>query len=89
MRGDSPGTPHSRVDVVVNQVPRRSRGVESNVKRLINEVGLDFPVHLLAFDDGVKACVERGALLSEVSSRSRIWRNLREIDKHVDVQLSA
>ena len=82
-------TPHSRVDVVVNQVPRRSRGVESNVKGLMNEVGLDFPVHLLAFDDGVKACVERGALLSEASSLSRIRRNFGVIDKYVDVQLSA
>lgn len=68
-------TSHSRVDVVVNQVPRRSRGLESNVKRLINEVGLDFPVHLLAFDDGVRVCLERGSLFSEASSLSRMRRN--------------
>ena len=59
------------------------------MKGLMNEVGLDFPVHLLAFDDGVKACVERGALLSEASSLSRIRRNFGVIDKYVDVQLSA
>ena len=82
-------TSHSRVDVVVNQVPRRSRGLESNVKRLINEVGLDFPVHLLAFDDRVRACLERGSLFSEASSLSRMRRNFGVIDKHVGVQLSA
>jgi MinD-like ATPase involved in chromosome partitioning or flagellar assembly len=82
-------TSHLRVDVVVNQVSRRSRGVESNVKRLINEVGLDFPVHPLAFDDGVRTCVERGSLFSEASSLSRMRRNFGTIDKHVDVQLSA
>ena len=71
-------TSHLRVDVVVNQVSRRSRGVESNVKRLINEVGpLDFPVHPLAFDDGVRTCVERGSLFSggvvPIENATQLW----------------
>jgi len=72
----APATP---IDVVVNRVPRKLTGVQDKVRDVLKEAGLSLPLHVVNDDPGIGTCVQRGALLSEVSATMKSRRRLRKL----------
>jgi MinD-like ATPase involved in chromosome partitioning or flagellar assembly len=72
----APATP---IDVVVNRVPRKLTGVQDKVRDVLKEAGLSMPLHVVNDDPGIATCVQRGALLSEVSATMKSRRRLRKL----------
>jgi MinD-like ATPase involved in chromosome partitioning or flagellar assembly len=72
----APATP---IDVVVNRVPRKLTGVQDKVRDVLKEAGLSLPLHVVNDDPGIATCVQRGALLSEVSATMKSRRRLRKL----------
>lgn len=70
---------HSRIEVVVNRVPRRHAAIRSHAREVLMEAGCTVPVHAIPEDSAVATCVARGALLGEIKVTGRVRRSLGKV----------